>query len=217
MDGPRNMASNVSAHITADLSSWIHDDDVLIRWIINPDMADGLSGVLVPMEPDHWGRHSEEWVFHLIFPPNDESAFDDNVVLQRMRKVLGIPDFNPKVHLISRWSLEGIVADRLRVGNVFLLGDAAHRHPPTGVLGLNTSVHDAYNLCWKVAAVLPDQINYSRRINLVGRILRYPRTDECMKSLFLSLPARLRVRLISSVEDVPACASVRAVRTAIGS
>jgi 2,4-dichlorophenol 6-monooxygenase len=37
---------------------------------------------------------------------------------------------------------------------VFLLGDAAHRHPPTGGLGLNGAVQDAYNLCWKMAAVL---------------------------------------------------------------
>jgi 2,4-dichlorophenol 6-monooxygenase len=34
------------------------------------------------------------------------------------------------------------------------VGDAAHRHPPTGGLGLNSAVHDAYNLCWKIVAVL---------------------------------------------------------------
>jgi 2,4-dichlorophenol 6-monooxygenase len=37
---------------------------------------------------------------------------------------------------------------------VFLVGDAAHRHPPTGGLGLTSAVHDAQNLCWKIAAVL---------------------------------------------------------------
>lgn len=157
MQGPKNMASNVSVHMSADLSQWARDPDVLLRWLINPDLGDPLSGVLVPMGPDHWGPNSEEWVFHLIFLPGDEGAFDDNIVMQRMRLVLGLPDFNPKVHLISRWWLEGILASQLRVGNVFLLGDAAHRHPPTGGLGLNTSVHDAYNLCWKIVAVLRNQ------------------------------------------------------------
>ena len=37
---------------------------------------------------------------------------------------------------------------------MFLVGDAAHIHPPTGGQGLNTSVQDAYNLGWKIDAVL---------------------------------------------------------------
>ena len=35
---------------------------------------------------------------------------------------------------------------------MFLAGDAAHTHPPTGGQGLNTSVQDSYNLGWKLAA-----------------------------------------------------------------
>ena len=46
------------------------------------------------------------------------------------------------------------LADRYRVGRVFLVGDAAHIHPPTGGQGLNTSVQDAYNLGWKLGAVV---------------------------------------------------------------
>jgi 2-polyprenyl-6-methoxyphenol hydroxylase-like FAD-dependent oxidoreductase len=46
------------------------------------------------------------------------------------------------------------LAERYRVGRVFLAGDAAHIHPPTGGQGLNTSVQDAWNLGWKLAAVL---------------------------------------------------------------
>jgi len=46
------------------------------------------------------------------------------------------------------------LADRFRDGRVFLAGDAAHVHSPAGGQGLNTSIQDAYNLAWKLAAVL---------------------------------------------------------------
>ncbi len=43
------------------------------------------------------------------------------------------------------------LAVRFRDGRVFLAGDAAHVHPPTGGQGLNTGIGDAYNLGWKLA------------------------------------------------------------------
>jgi 2-polyprenyl-6-methoxyphenol hydroxylase-like FAD-dependent oxidoreductase len=54
----------------------------------------------------------------------------------------------------SAYSMNARLADRYRVGRAFLAGDAAHTHPPTGGQGLNTSLQDAYNLGWKLAAVL---------------------------------------------------------------
>jgi 2-polyprenyl-6-methoxyphenol hydroxylase-like FAD-dependent oxidoreductase len=54
----------------------------------------------------------------------------------------------------SVYAMNARLADSYRVGRVFLAGDAAHIHPPTGGQGLNTSVQDAYNLAWKLAAVL---------------------------------------------------------------
>ncbi|SFN85541.1 FAD-dependent oxidoreductase [Sphingomonas sp. OK281] len=58
------------------------------------------------------------------------------------------------VHWASAYAMNARLAERYRVGNIFLVGDAAHIHPPTGGQGLNTSVQDAYNLGWKLAAVL---------------------------------------------------------------
>jgi hypothetical protein len=54
----------------------------------------------------------------------------------------------------SAYSMNARLADRYQIGRVLLAGDAAHIHPPTGGQGLNTSVQDAYNLGWKLAAVL---------------------------------------------------------------
>lgn len=53
----------------------------------------------------------------------------------------------------SAYKMNARLAEHYRVDGVFLIGDAAHIHPPTGGQGLNTSVQDAYNLGWKLAAV----------------------------------------------------------------
>jgi len=158
LSGPRNIMKMVSIHMGADLSPWLRDDDVLIRWLVNPAFGGSwASGVLVGMGPERWGRHSEEWVFHMQYATDDADAMKEEKVLERMRATLGVKDLKPTVHKISTWSMEGVISDRFRKDNVFFLGDAAHRHPPTGGLGLNSAVHDAYNLCWKLALVLSDK------------------------------------------------------------
>ncbi|MEJ2870760.1 FAD-dependent monooxygenase [Actinomycetospora sp. OC33-EN08] len=158
MSGQTNLMRMVSTHLSADLSAHLSDPDVLIRWLVNPDFGGSwASGILVAMGPDHWGTESEEWVFHLSFAVDDPDADDPAKILERIRAALGIPDFEPIIHHISPWIMEGVLADSFRRGRVFLLGDAAHRHPPTGGLGLNSAVHDAYNLAWKLAAVLNGQ------------------------------------------------------------
>lgn len=54
----------------------------------------------------------------------------------------------------SAFHMSARLADHYRAGRAFLIGDAAHTHPPTGGQGLNTSIQDAYNLGWKLSAVL---------------------------------------------------------------
>jgi 2-polyprenyl-6-methoxyphenol hydroxylase-like FAD-dependent oxidoreductase len=53
-------------------------------------------------------------------------------------------------------------ADRYRVGRVLLAGDAAHIHLPAGGQGMNMGMQDAFNLGWKLAAVIrgdaPDEL-----------------------------------------------------------
>jgi hypothetical protein len=65
-----------------------------------------------------------------------------------------------------RWSSIFRISMRLakayRAGRVFIAGDAAHIHPPTGGQGMNTGIQDACNLAWKLALVIqckaPDRL-----------------------------------------------------------
>ncbi|MGW1509399.1 rifampin monooxygenase [Streptomyces sp. NPDC002394] len=55
---------------------------------------------------------------------------------------------------LSRFGDATRQAEHYRVGRVFLAGDAAHIHPPTGGQGLNLGIQDAFNLGWKLAAAV---------------------------------------------------------------
>ncbi|WP_459546932.1 FAD-dependent monooxygenase [Nocardia sp. X0981] len=55
---------------------------------------------------------------------------------------------------VTVWRPNIRLAARFRADRVFLAGDAAHVHPPTGGQGMNTGIQDAYNLGWKLAAAL---------------------------------------------------------------
>lgn len=54
----------------------------------------------------------------------------------------------------SLWRCNVRMVDRYRNGRVFLAGDAAHVHSPAGGQGMNTGIQDAFNIGWKLAAVL---------------------------------------------------------------
>ncbi|KAG1882163.1 FAD binding domain-containing protein [Suillus subluteus] len=58
-------------------------------------------------------------------------------------KVVWMSDFRANIRMVNKFS----------EGRVFVAGDAAHVHSPTGGQGLNSGVQDAFNLGWKLALV----------------------------------------------------------------
>lgn len=59
-----------------------------------------------------------------------------------------------KANWLSTYRVHHRVAEHLRVGRAFLLGDAGHLHSPAGGQGMNTGIGDAVNLAWKLADVI---------------------------------------------------------------
>lgn len=159
MQGTAPFVRVVGIHFAADLSEYLQEDDALIRRVVRlTDEGKLLQSGLVTMGPTRWDRFSEEWHVTPIVPIGAQSpVYDEATAIEHLRTVLKLPTLQPEIIEISNWFVEGVVAERFRVGRVLLAGDAAHRHPPTTGLGLNSAVQDAHNLAWKLAAVLRGQ------------------------------------------------------------
>ncbi|MGE4323848.1 MAG: FAD-dependent monooxygenase [Sphingobium sp.] len=155
--GPTDMVDMATLYFRADLSQYWPDDHAMTTWFVNPEGGSWASGVLGQLGPTRFGRHSEEWMFHFSFKPDDPARHDDAKLIPRMRELLKLPDLEVDLIATGHWVVEGVLADRYRFGRVFLAGDAAHRHPPTTGLGLNSAIQDAHNLAWKLAAVVKGQ------------------------------------------------------------
>jgi 2-polyprenyl-6-methoxyphenol hydroxylase-like FAD-dependent oxidoreductase len=77
----------------------------------------------------------------------------DEGMKRQFEQVVGVP---VKYEMLScqQWRQNLLLADRYREARVFLAGDAVHLVIPTGGLGMNTGVGDAFDLSWKLAATL---------------------------------------------------------------
>jgi 2-polyprenyl-6-methoxyphenol hydroxylase-like FAD-dependent oxidoreductase len=103
----------------------------------------------------------------------------------------------------SRFRVHHRVAERFRVGGVFLAGDAAHVHSPAAGQGMNTGIADAYDLSTRLAAVLTGQADKSvldgyerdRRAAAV-EVLRF--TDRMTKMAMLRNPIARSVRRVAA-------------------
>ena len=87
-----------------------------------------------------------EFTMHTNLPP--ETDFEP-----RLREVIGFP-CEIEIRHIVQWHHNLLVAERYRDRRVFMAGDAIHLVIPSGGLGMNTGVGDAFDLSWKIAGVI---------------------------------------------------------------
>jgi hypothetical protein len=77
--------------------------------------------------------------------------------LEEVQQILEVRGSKGLVALDPVWMSGFTINERkvaeFRAGRVFLAGDAAHVHSPAGGQGMNTGMHDAFNLAWKLALV----------------------------------------------------------------
>jgi 2-polyprenyl-6-methoxyphenol hydroxylase-like FAD-dependent oxidoreductase len=102
-------------------------------------------------------KDSDLWQFQFL-PADGAAPLSEpslEVFLQIWRDVAALPDVRlVEARTASRFRVNEHIVDRYRVGRAFLAGDAAHVYSPAGGQGMTTGIQDAYNLGWKMAAVL---------------------------------------------------------------
>ncbi len=145
MIGPTSLQKFITVYFTANLDCHIGGRSGPLQWIVGPDVR----GVLIGF--DLAGTYA------LMCPyaePNTPKDYGPEVAAAMVSKAIGDTDVRFEITAISNWTMSAQIADRFTAGRIFLAGDAAHRFPPSGGLGMNTGVQDAHNLAWKLAAVI---------------------------------------------------------------
>jgi len=141
MQGIPPLATLVGIYFVADLGRWVGERPGLLYFLMNS----AAPGIVIALD----GR--TRWIYHR---PQLEDRLEPEAAAAAVRLAVGVPDLALTIRSIRPWTMTAEVAERFRVGRIFLAGDAAHRFPPTGGFGLNTGVQDAHNLAWKLARVL---------------------------------------------------------------
>lgn len=145
MQGPERLQSFIMIHFGANLRPLVKDRPGVLYWLLEP----GVGQALIAHDIER------EWVLMQSFDSDVEGPADFDVARCEAMVQEAIGEAVP-VQILHRspWHMSAQVADRMRERRIFLAGDAAHRFPPTGGLGLNSGVQDAHDLAWKLDAVL---------------------------------------------------------------
>jgi 2-polyprenyl-6-methoxyphenol hydroxylase-like FAD-dependent oxidoreductase len=132
--------------------------DVEIEWPISHEEnhvwmhKDGAFAALpLPAAPNLWRLFVEA--------SSNPDVLSEGVTLPVIKRLMATRTGHTEVLIhnpiwLSEFKINCRMVDRFRVGRVFVAGDAAHIHSPTGGLGITTGVQDAVNLAWKLGCVL---------------------------------------------------------------
>lgn len=153
-------SSTVRQKLNIKFAGSTHEED---RMIIVDAVTTGLSRQRWHIWPGRAGQfiaacplpYSDLFQWMIRLTEDDKAEIDLAAINQRIQKRIR----NPAVVLHDiRW--KSVFRPNIRLaehygqGRIFLAGDAAHVHTPAGAQGLNTGIHDAYNLGWKLAQVI---------------------------------------------------------------
>jgi len=191
-EGQLDVAGSMNIIFKADLSRYVAHRPSILYWILQPGSDIGGIGLGLVRCIRPWN----EWLCIWGYDINDEPPVIDEAFATRIvHNLVGDDTIDVQLTSTSLWSVNKWYATKYYNGRVFCMGDATHRHPPSNGLGSNTSIHDAYNLAWKLAHVLKGQAgpalldSYNVERSPVGRqiVLRANKSIEEFGPIFDAL------------------------------
>jgi 3-(3-hydroxy-phenyl)propionate hydroxylase len=87
----------------------------------------------------------------------EDAAATEPAFVQRLLAAHG-PDAGAPIVRSQVYTFHALIADRWNTRRIFLAGDAAHLSPPFAGQGMNSGLRDAFNLGWKLAAVIRGEL-----------------------------------------------------------
>ena len=151
--GLGTLSFNISILFEADLTTVNSKRGFSLCYLRNPE----FTGVFVNTHQANIAFVSVEYNPSLSSP----SDFTTGRCVHIVRSALGIPQLEVKIIEVQPWEGSSLVADRFSDGRIFLIGDAAHAMTPTGGLGGQTAIQDAFDLGWKLSMVVSAQAHPS--------------------------------------------------------
>jgi 2,4-dichlorophenol 6-monooxygenase len=150
-EGKMGVGGSMNIVFEADLSAYVAHRPSVLYWVLQPGSNIGGIGMGLVRMVRPWNEWLIVWGYDINAEP---PVMTDELAAEIAHKLIGDSSIPIKIKSHSVWTVNNMYATRLSAGRVFCMGDAVHRHPPSNGLGSNTSVQDAYNLAWKLAAVL---------------------------------------------------------------
>src|SRR5215468_738278 len=103
----------------------------------------------------HWKGPPDRWRVHFpLKPSEDPEAIRRPAALQARLQAFLPTGRDFEICGSNLYTVHQRVAQKFRVGRAILAGDAAHVNSPIGAMGMNSGVHDAFNLADKLVKIL---------------------------------------------------------------
>ncbi len=150
-EGQMGVGGSMNILFRADLSKYVAHRPSVLYWVMQPGADVGGIGMGLVRMVRPWNEWLIVWGYDINQPPPE---VDEKMATEVARQLVGDPELEIDLISANTWTVNNRYATDMQSGRVFIMGDAAHRHPPSNGLGSNTSIQDSFNLAWKLAAVL---------------------------------------------------------------